>query len=98
MFERACMDTTRDKYYTKMLETLVDYNNRNNAPLSNDKLWQAISTVMEKMEEEERNFILDSNNLNMDTFCQFPVTTNTQGDNANAVFTSERQNTLDVLA
>ena len=33
----------------------------------------------------------------MDTYCQFPVTTNTQGDNANAIFTSKRRNTLDML-
>ena len=26
------------KYYTKMLETLDDYNDLNNAPLSNEKL------------------------------------------------------------
>ena len=34
----------------------------------------------------------------MDTFCQSPITTNTQGENANAIFTSERQNNLNMLA
>ena len=34
----------------------------------------------------------------MDTYCQSPVTTNTQGDNANVIFTSERRNTSDMLA
>ena len=34
----------------------------------------------------------------MDTLCQSPVTTNTQGENANAIFTSERKNTLNMLA
>ena len=38
MYGWVCMATTRDKYYTKMLETLVDYNGRNNAPFSNEKL------------------------------------------------------------
>ena len=42
-YERACIETPRDKYYTKMLETLVDYNDRNNAQLSNEKLQQAMS-------------------------------------------------------
>ena len=33
----------------------------------------------------------------MDNFCQSPVTTSTQGENAKVIFTSERQNILDVL-
>ena len=77
--EQACIVTPRDKYYTKMLEPLVDYNDHHNAPFSNEKLWQAISTVMSQTEEEERNIILDANNMTIDTFCQPPVTTNTQG-------------------
>ena len=50
-YERACMATTRDKYYEKMLETIVDHNDHQNAPLSNDKLQQAISTVTSETEE-----------------------------------------------
>ena len=34
----------------------------------------------------------------MDNFCQSPVTTNTQGENANEILTSERMNNLDALA
>ena len=37
-YERAYMATTKDKYYTKMLETIIDYNDRNNAPLTNKNL------------------------------------------------------------
>ena len=92
------MATPRDKYYEKMLETLVEYNDRHNAPLSNDNLQQAIITVMEETEEEESNIILDANNVTMYTFCQSPVTTNTQEENANTIFTSGRRNTLDMLA
>ena len=51
MYERVWMATPRDKYYTKMLETIVDYNDHHNAPLSNENLWQAISTVMAETEE-----------------------------------------------
>ena len=50
-YERACMATTRDKYYEKMLETIVDHNDNQNSPLSNDKLQQAISTVTSETEE-----------------------------------------------
>ena len=52
---------------------------------------------MAETEEEENIIILDTDNVTMDTFCQSPVTTNTQGDNAKAIFTSERRNTLDML-
>ena len=81
-----------------MLETLVDYNNHHNATLYNEKLRQATSTVISETELEERNIILYANNVNMDTFCQSPVTINTQGQNENTIFTSERRNTSDILA
>ena len=81
-----------------MLETLVDYNDHNNAPFSNEKLQQATITVMAVTEEEERNIIWHANNVTMNTFYQSPVTTNTQGENANTILTSENQNDLDVLS
>ena len=34
-YERACMANPRDKYYEKMLDTLVDYNDHHNAPFCN---------------------------------------------------------------
>ena len=80
-----------------MFENLVDYNDRNNAPLSNEKLRQAISKVMAETEAEERNVILDANSVAMDTFCQSPVTTNTQGENLNAILTSEGINISDAF-
>ena len=76
------MATPKDKYFEKMSETLVDHNDRHNAPFSNEKLRQAVSKVMAEMEEEERNLTLDANNVTMVTFYQSPVTTNTQRKNA----------------
>ena len=35
--ERFCMETSRGKYYTKIYKTPIDYNYRNDAPLSNEK-------------------------------------------------------------
>ena len=67
-----------------MLETLVDHNDCHNVPLSNKNLRQAFSKITAEMEEEERNFNnttmeeCNANNATMDTFCQSPVTTNTQ--------------------
>ena len=75
-----------------MLETFVDYNDRHNAPLSNDNLWQAVSKVMAWTEEEGRN----ANNITMDTFCQSPVTTNLQRKNAN--IPNERRIASDILS
>ena len=37
----------KDKYYIMLLKTLVDENNLNGAPLSNEKLCQAVGKVME---------------------------------------------------
>ena len=45
-YERACMATPKEKYHMNMLETLVDYNDRNNVPFSNENLRQAVSKVM----------------------------------------------------
>ena len=43
----AFMSTLQDKYYTKFLDTLVKDNNRNGAPLSNEKLRQSVRDVRE---------------------------------------------------
>ena len=37
-YERSCMATPKDKYYTKLLETVIDYNYHHNAPSSNENL------------------------------------------------------------
>ena len=40
---------------------------------------------------------MDSHNVNKDTFFHSPITTNTQGENANAILPSERLNNSDAL-
>ena len=52
-----------------MYKTLTDYNDRNNEPLLNDNIREAISKVI----EEES--ISDTNNVTLDTFSH---TSNTQ--------------------
>ena len=42
------MATTKDKYYTEMLEILVDYKDSNNAPLYNEKIRQSVKRVVKK--------------------------------------------------
>ena len=51
-YERACMATPEEKYYTKFLETAIDYNDHHNAPFPNENLQQAIITVMVETGEE----------------------------------------------
>ena len=45
---------------------------------------------MPETEAEERNIILDAHNITMGDFYQSPATTNTQGENANTIVTSDR--------
>ena len=44
------MATPKDKYYNKLLNTLVDDNNRKGKTLSNENLPQEDSKVMEETE------------------------------------------------
>ena len=60
--ERACMETSKDKYYTEMYNNLTDYNLRNNKPLYNANIRETIGKFM----EEES--ITDAKNVNADIF------------------------------
>ena len=82
------MATSRDRYYTEMFKTLTDYNDRENTPLSNSSIREEISKVM----EEES--ISDANNVTADTFSHTP---NTQKQNTNAIFISEKLDKSDEL-
>ena len=61
------MDTPKEEYYIKMLETLFNYNDRNNGPLSTKSFQQAVSRFMAEMEEEEHDGKRNANNVTMDT-------------------------------
>ena len=71
-----------------MYQTLVDYNERNNAPLYNETIRQSIRKFMADEEVDAHNITLDSHNVTVDTFCQSHVAPNTQGENENVIFTS----------
>ena len=81
-----------------MYETLVDYNDRNDAPLSNENILKAMHKVIAEEESDALNITLDAHNITADTFFQTPATPNTQVDNINKIFTSERLNNSDALA
>ena len=62
-----------------MFETIVDYNDHNNASLSNDKLRQAFSKFMAETEVEEHISKRNTNNVTINIFSnQYPVMANTQ--------------------
>ena len=90
MCKLACMETPRDQYYTELYRTITDLNDCNGETFSNYNIRYAIHRFI--VEEEA-----DSRDLTADTFCQTPVTPNTQGENENAILTSERLNNSDAL-
>ena len=71
-----------------MYKTLTDYNDRNNTPLSNANIREAMLKVI----EEES--IADANNVTADT-CSHA--SNTQRENANRIFTIEKLEKSDEL-
>ena len=74
------METSREKAYTEMFNTLTDYNDHNNTPLSNANILESIRKVI----EEES--IVDANNVTTDTFSH---ASNSKREDAHAIFTSE---------
>ena len=73
------METPKYKYYTDLLRTITDCNDHNGAPLSNEKIQDAINRLI--VEEEA-----DVQKVTVDNFSQTPVTPNTQGENENTIF------------
>ena len=72
------MATAREEYFTKMLDSLLDDDERHGTPLSRENLQEAVSRFME--------FII--NNSTMDNLFQYPVTSNAQKKDVNV--TNER--------
>ena len=66
-YERACTANPREEYHTNILDTLVNYNEHNNGPLSNKSIQQAIRRVVSETEEQERDAERNANHVTMDT-------------------------------
>ena len=66
------MANQEEEYYTDLLETMIEPNDRTKTPFKKEKLQQAINTIVEETEEEERN----ANNVTTDTFIHPPISTN----------------------
>ena len=78
----------------KIYKTLIEQNERNDAPLSNENIWDAIHKVIEEEESYAHNIVLDAHNVTVDTF---NCTSNTQRENVNTILTGEKLDKLDVL-
>ena len=87
----------KKKILYKMYEALVGYNDHNDAPFYNEKLQKVIHNLIAEEESDDHKINLDDLNVNVDNSCKTPVTPNTQGENSNAILTSERINNLDTL-
>ena len=71
------MSTQKEEYYTDLLGDIIEHNDRSKTPLSKEKLWQAINTIVVETEDEEWEAKLNTNNMTTDTFIHPPVTANT---------------------
>ena len=78
-----------------LFRTITDCNDRNGAPLSNEKIIDTMHRVIVEEESDAHNITLDVHNVTADTFSQTP---NTQKENENAILTIEKQETSDALA
>ena len=59
------MENSKDKYYTELCNTITNYNDCKNTPLSNMNIWEEILQVMREEEEESMR---DADNVTDDTF------------------------------
>ena len=85
-YERACMVTEREVYFTKMLDSLLVNSECHGTLLPREKLQESVSRVMED----------NVNNITMDTLFHSPLTINVQNKYANV--TSERRIAADIHA
>ena len=77
-----------------MLRDIIDFNNCNDSPLSNENILEAIHKFIEEEDLDAHNITSDAHNVTVDNFIQ---TSNTQRDNANAILTRERLDKLYAL-
>ena len=88
-YERLYMATERETFSTKMLDYLLDDDERHDTILSIKDIQEAIIRVMSGTEQEDKYAKPNVNNVTMDNFFQSPVTINTQRKDAHN--TNERQ-------
>ena len=91
--ERACMATEDNEYFTDILDTLNEYQDRRGQRLSSKKLKEAVLCIMD---EEEEEMECNINNITYDTPFQSPVPKNVQKKDAS--WSLERRIDAGILA
>ena len=69
-YKRACMATPKERYFTEMLDSLIEHNRRHFTPLSSKKLRKAVIRVMEDEEKYAKHYV---NNITTDTLFRSPA-------------------------
>ena len=64
------MEHPRDKYYTELFRAMIDFNNRNDAPLYNENIRYTINRVITEEESYAHNITLDAHKVTVDSFSQ----------------------------
>ena len=62
------MANSRYKHYMVLLRKITDYNNRNNAPLSNENIREAVHEFIAEEELYAHNVTVDDHNVTTDAF------------------------------
>ena len=67
-YERVCMATQKEAYFTDMLENRIKHDNFSKIPFSKKKLRHVTNTIITETEDEECN----TNNVSTDTIIHLP--------------------------
>ena len=89
------MATPKDKYYSELFRTIIDWNNRNDVPFSNEKIKYEIHRFIAEEEADAQNITSDAHNVTVYNFSQ---AYKTQRENENTILTSEKLDKSDALA
>ena len=82
-YERVCKATEREEYHTKMLDSLLDHNDRHVTSLSSKSFQEAVIRVLTETKEEEKDAKRNINIITEDTLFHPPLTINTQRKDTN---------------
>ena len=85
------MATPRDKYHTELFRTIIDFNDCNSEPLSNENILNEMYIIIA---EYAHNITSDTHNLNVNNFSQ---KFDTQRENKNTILISEKRDKSDEL-
>ena len=94
-YERACMVTAREEYYTKMLKSLLDNNDCHGTPFSSKFFQEAVSRVVSEREEKGKYVVCNVNKVTMYDFSWSPLRSTQRKYSS---MTNERRIALDIHA